>query len=333
MTNTPPPFEQGQIAQQPPAVPGQPYPGQQQPGQPYPGQPFAPGPRTNVLAIISLVSAFFVSLAAIITGHIALGQIKRTGEAGRGLAIAGLILGYAGVVFTILLVAFLLVFSVGMGAFIAAVTSSASGPVASSVSPVEPSTQIPSGTQGAARFDDGYLSVGAGNQVVDLYFDPMCPYCAQFEEANGEHLADLVADGSITLRLHALTFLDTASLGTEYSTRAASALTCEATLNPDSTLDYLAALYAQQPAEGTEGLSDSELASLSNGGASIADCIDDGEYQLWAQQNTENALNGPIPGSDLPSIQGTPTVLVDGEQYKGSITDPAQFTAFLTSSS
>ena len=58
----------------------------------------APGSQYNVLAIVSLVSAFFVSLAAIITGHIALSQIKRTGENGRGLAIAGLVIGYVGFV-------------------------------------------------------------------------------------------------------------------------------------------------------------------------------------------------------------------------------------------
>ncbi|WEO76712.1 DUF4190 domain-containing protein [Cryobacterium sp. SO2] len=54
--------------------------------------------KYNVLAIISLVSAFFVSLAAIICGHIALSQIKKTGEKGRGLAIAGLVLGYVGLI-------------------------------------------------------------------------------------------------------------------------------------------------------------------------------------------------------------------------------------------
>ncbi|MFF2387720.1 DUF4190 domain-containing protein [Agromyces sp. NPDC058104] len=54
--------------------------------------------KTNVLAIVSLVSAFFISLVAVITGHIALSQIKKTGEQGRGLAIAGLILGYIGLV-------------------------------------------------------------------------------------------------------------------------------------------------------------------------------------------------------------------------------------------
>ncbi len=35
-------------------------------------------------------------LAAVITGHVGIGQIGRTGEGGRGLAIAGLILGYVG---------------------------------------------------------------------------------------------------------------------------------------------------------------------------------------------------------------------------------------------
>lgn len=80
--------------QQPPAAPAATY------GQaPYTGHPQQVlVPKTNVLAIVSLISAFFVSLVAIITGHIALKQIKESGESGRGLAIAGLILGYAGIV-------------------------------------------------------------------------------------------------------------------------------------------------------------------------------------------------------------------------------------------
>lgn len=66
------------------------------PAAPY--TPAATGPKTNTLAIVSLVLAFFVSLGAVICGHIALGQIKKTGENGRGLAIAGLVLGYLGLV-------------------------------------------------------------------------------------------------------------------------------------------------------------------------------------------------------------------------------------------
>lgn len=53
-------------------------------------------PRTNTLAIVGFVLGFVVSLGAVICSHIALSQIKRTGESGRGFAIAGLILGYVG---------------------------------------------------------------------------------------------------------------------------------------------------------------------------------------------------------------------------------------------
>lgn len=65
---------------------------------PYTGSPAPAGDRTNVLSIIALVAAFVVPLAGIICGHIALGQIKRTGEKGHGLALAGTVLGY---IFTI----------------------------------------------------------------------------------------------------------------------------------------------------------------------------------------------------------------------------------------
>lgn len=51
-------------------------------------------PRTNSLAIVALVLGLVFPLAAIPVGHVSLGQIGRTGEQGRGLAIAGLVLGY-----------------------------------------------------------------------------------------------------------------------------------------------------------------------------------------------------------------------------------------------
>lgn len=61
-------------------------------GQPYAAAPT--GPRTNTLAIIALIGAFVFAPAGIICGHIALGQIKRTGEGGQQLALWGTILGY-----------------------------------------------------------------------------------------------------------------------------------------------------------------------------------------------------------------------------------------------
>lgn len=59
--------------------------------------------RTNVLAIVSIVAAFVVPVAAIITGFLSLSQIRRTGEEGSGLAKAGIIVGF--------------VFSAGVAAF------------------------------------------------------------------------------------------------------------------------------------------------------------------------------------------------------------------------
>ena len=54
-----------------------------------------PSRPTNVLAIISLIaSCLGFTVPGIIMGHIALHQIKSSGEQGRGLALAGVIVGY-----------------------------------------------------------------------------------------------------------------------------------------------------------------------------------------------------------------------------------------------
>jgi len=63
-------------------------------------------PPTNGLATASLISGlvgFFVcpfigSILAVILGHVAHGQIKRSGESGAGMATAGLALGYIEIV-------------------------------------------------------------------------------------------------------------------------------------------------------------------------------------------------------------------------------------------
>jgi putative regulator of septum formation len=83
-----------------PAYQGQPYPGQQYPGAQYGGQspyPGMPGPypgqpqKTSVPAILSLIFAVIGGiLISIILGVVALTQIPKKGQKGKGLAIAGL---------------------------------------------------------------------------------------------------------------------------------------------------------------------------------------------------------------------------------------------------
>jgi len=59
----------------------------------------------NGLAIASLVlSVVGLSLIANILGHIALSQIKRTGEQGSVLALIGVIVGYVGILVAIVAV-------------------------------------------------------------------------------------------------------------------------------------------------------------------------------------------------------------------------------------
>ena len=75
--------------------------------QPLPGAPPPVGPAENSgKAIASLICGFFMwffpaAVAAIILGHVSLSDIGRSAGKlkGRGMAIAGLVLGYAGVFF------------------------------------------------------------------------------------------------------------------------------------------------------------------------------------------------------------------------------------------
>ncbi|WP_396912916.1 DUF4190 domain-containing protein [Mycolicibacterium sp.] len=60
-----------------------------------------PAPPTNPLAIVALIMAFVFPIVAVVLGHVSRAQIRRTGEGGYGLAVAGLVLGYIGVAATL----------------------------------------------------------------------------------------------------------------------------------------------------------------------------------------------------------------------------------------
>ena len=108
-----------------PAVPvpaGAQYPVAQYQG----GAPVRPTePPHSVLAWVSLGLGFafvlfgtFASIAAVVCGHIARRQIRERGEQGANAALWGLVLGYAGIVLSVIIVvAFVLFFA---GAFVLA---------------------------------------------------------------------------------------------------------------------------------------------------------------------------------------------------------------------
>jgi hypothetical protein len=90
---------------------------------PYTAPAGAPAAKWNVLAIVSLVTAVLqIGLAAVITGHISLSQIKKTGEQGRVLAIIGLVFGYLEIVGWLLFIVFFLILGT-LGAVTSTVTT------------------------------------------------------------------------------------------------------------------------------------------------------------------------------------------------------------------
>jgi hypothetical protein len=80
-----------------------------------------PSARTNGLAIASLACGLaqfafgpLATIPAIVLGHMARSQIRRTGEQGAGLALAGLVLGWGAVILGIVLIAVALAIAAGM---------------------------------------------------------------------------------------------------------------------------------------------------------------------------------------------------------------------------
>jgi protein-disulfide isomerase len=168
---------------------------------------------------------------------------------------------------------------------------------------------------------------------IAVYLDYLCPYCNQFETTNADQLNSWLTAGTVTLEVHPISILDNASNGTKYSTRSANAAACVANYQPDSFLDVNAALFANQPAEGTSGLTDAELVGLVETAgvtdAAVESCIVDQEFSDWVGDATDRALNEPLPNSSLEKLTGTPTIIVQGEQYTGELGDASAFEAFV----
>jgi hypothetical protein len=74
--------------------------------------------RTNTLAIIAVVAIFVFAPAAIVFGILARNEIARTGEAGDGMALAGIIVGSLSILFVgLVFVLFFAAFSSGTGTY------------------------------------------------------------------------------------------------------------------------------------------------------------------------------------------------------------------------
>lgn len=172
--------------------------------------------------------------------------------------------------------------------------------------------------------------VNAGDvPVVSVYFDFLCPYCGQFETLIGPTLDELTASGDIVLDSHPVSILDRASSGSEYSTRTAAAAWEIAEKDPEHYSAFVEALMSIQPAEGTTGLTDEEIAATAVAVGvpqEVADGLADGTYQWWVAQATD------LASQDLGGLS-TPTVMIDGVKLDPNTVnyfDPDELKAAIT---
>jgi protein-disulfide isomerase len=173
---------------------------------------------------------------------------------------------------------------------------------------------------------------------IRVYIDYLCPFCGEFEATNSTQIAKWVDSGAATVEIHPVSILTSKSAGTQYSLRAANAAACVANYSPNDFYALNAALFANQPKEGTAGLSNDQIkkivksAGVTTSLTQINSCIDDTTYKSWVLAATDRALTGPLPNAAIPAVTGTPTVLVNGKQYLGSLQDPKEFAAFVLQS-
>jgi protein-disulfide isomerase len=181
-----------------------------------------------------------------------------------------------------------------------------------------------------------------GIPAISIFIDYSCPACAQFESNYGPLFRTWLENGTVTIEYHILSFRDAQTAGTRYATRAGNSAACVAEHSPDAFFDYNELLLAYQPMPpASYELTNSQMlevvvASGAENVDAIEQCINDETFVNWVSQATARAMStGPVPvrNSEIPLVMGTPTVLVDGKEYRPEIHgDLATFVASLEQS-
>ena len=142
-------------------------------------------------------------------------------------------------------------------------------------------------------------------KVIDVWEDPQCPICKNFEDANGDYIESLVRDNKATVRFHVLSFLG------DESVRAANASFCAA--DEGQYLDFHHALYAvQSPLENSGFWSNEKLIAIGKkigiSSTKFSDCITKGSKIALVKANYDSM--------EKFGVKGTPTVFINGKLWE-----------------
>lgn len=175
-----------------------------------------------------------------------------------------------------------------------------------------------------ARVEGAKVVVGRPEapRTAQVLVDPRCGYCARFEEAGGETLLKLAAEGRVKVEYLLASFLDRG--GASGSVKAVNAL--RASVDEGKFAEYQAAVFASQP---KGKFTDELLLKIADRvpglrGARFDGAVAEMTHQGWVGE-AERAF-------EATGVQGAPVVLVDGQAVgaKGrSMFDAAAFAGAL----
>nr|WSX51170.1 DsbA family protein [Streptomyces sp. NBC_00974] len=180
-----------------------------------------------------------------------------------------------------------------------------------------------------ARVDGARIVVGSADapRTAQVLVDPMCGYCAKFEEAGGETLLKLAAAGQVKVEYVLASFLDGGGGGgggRSGSVKAVNAL--RASVDAGKFAEYHAAVFASQP---KGKFTDELLLKVADAvpglrGAAFDEAVREQKYAGWVAEAEK--------GFEATGVQGTPMVRVEGKPVgarDGSMFDARAFTETL----
>lgn len=166
--------------------------------------------------------------------------------------------------------------------------------------------------------DTGAIAFGTGQGTMDTYIDFMCPICNQFEQTYGASIQTLVSDDKITLNVHPIGLLDGSSQGTEFSSRAASAMYAVAIHDYANAYAFLQAMYKNQPQEQSPGLTDDQIIDIAkNAGVNMTSDLEK-DIKANAYVKYVQAMTPKTPIAPGSSGIGTPTIAINGKTISNS---------------
>jgi protein-disulfide isomerase len=149
--------------------------------------------------------------------------------------------------------------------------------------------------------------------VLGMYEDFLCPACGAFEQAFGPTVSALIDSGAVAADYYMVAILDRPA-NKNYSSRAGAAAYCVADESNEAFRRFHAALYAQQPSEvGSAFPTDEQLietARQAGAAGSVPSCVNSGRYI--------DMVGGLAKAT---GVTGTPTIRINGEDYKYSTPD------------